>query len=41
MQNRKPQSIKLYLEFRLLQFKMLLAEVENYVEKLPATGGHS
>jgi hypothetical protein len=42
MQNRKPEAIKRYLEFRLRQFKMLLAAVEDYVEeKFPATGGHS
>jgi len=42
MQNRKPEAIKRYLEFRLQQFKMLLDTVEDYVEeKLPATGGHS
>ena len=42
MQNRKPEAIKRYLQFRLRQFKMLLDEVENYVEeKYPATGGHS
>ena len=29
MQNRKPQAIKRYLEFRLLQFKMLLEAVEG------------
>jgi len=42
MQNRKPEAIKRYLEFRLQQFKMLLDAVEDYVaEKYPATGGHS
>ena len=42
MQNRKPEAIKRYLEFRLQQFKMLLDAVEDYVEeKFPATGGHS
>ena len=42
MQNRKPEAIKHYLEFRLQQFKMLLDAVEDYVEeKYPATGGHS
>jgi hypothetical protein len=42
MQNRKPEAIKRYLEFRLRQFRMLLDEVEDYVEeKFPATGGHS
>jgi hypothetical protein len=42
MQNRKPEAIKRYLEFRLRQFKMLLDAVEDYVgEKYPATGGHS
>ena len=42
MQNRKPQAIKRYLEFRLLQFKMLLGAVEDYVEENhPTTGGHS
>ena len=42
MQNRKPEAIKRYLEFRLRQFKMLLDTVEDYVEeKYPATGGHS
>jgi hypothetical protein len=42
MQNRKPESIKRYLEFRLQQFKMLLDAVEDYFEeKFPATGGHS
>ena len=42
MQNRKPEAIKRYLEFRLRQFKMLLDAVEDYVEeKHPATGGHS
>jgi hypothetical protein len=40
--NRKPEAIKTYLEFRLRQFRMLLDEVESYVdEKCPATGGHS
>jgi SEC-C motif len=42
MQNRKPEAIKRYLEFRLRQFKMLLDAVEDYVEeKYPPTGGHS
>lgn len=42
MQNRRPEAIKRYLEFRLRQFKMLLDAVEDYVEeKYPATGGHS
>jgi hypothetical protein len=42
MQNRKPEAIKRYLEFRLRQFKMLLDAVEDYVgEKYSATGGHS
>ena len=42
MQNRKPEAIKSYLEFRLRQFKMLIDAVEDYVgEKYPATGGQS
>jgi hypothetical protein len=42
MQNRKPEAIKRYLEFRLRQFRMLLDAVEDYVgEKYPAAGGHS
>jgi hypothetical protein len=42
MQNRKPEAIKRYLEFRLRQFKMLLDAVGDYVEeKHPAAGGHS
>jgi hypothetical protein len=42
MQNRKPEAIKRYLEFRLQQFKMLLEAVEDYAEdQHPATGGHS
>ena len=42
MQNRKPEAVKRYLEFRLRQFKMLLDAVEDGVgEKFPATGGHS
>ena len=47
MENRKPEAIVRYLEFRLRQFKMLLDAVEDYVvedfvdEKYPATGGHS
>jgi hypothetical protein len=42
MENRKPEAIKRYLEFRLQQFKMLLDTVEDYVEeKFPATGGFS
>ncbi|MGA8436849.1 MAG: SEC-C metal-binding domain-containing protein [Candidatus Sulfotelmatobacter sp.] len=42
MQNRKPEAIKRYLEFRLRQFKMLMDAVEDYVEeRFPATGGHS
>ena len=42
MQNRKPEAIKRYLQFRLQQFKMLLDAVEDYVgEKYPVTGGHS
>jgi hypothetical protein len=42
MENRKPEAIKRYLEFRLQQFRMLLDTVEDYVaEKYPATGGHS
>jgi hypothetical protein len=42
MENRKPEAIKRYLEFRLQQFKMLIDAVEDYVgEKFPATGGHS
>jgi hypothetical protein len=37
MQNRKPEAIKHYLEFRLRQFKMLIDAVEDYVEeKYPA-----
>jgi hypothetical protein len=39
MQNRKPDAIKPYLEFRRQQFEMLLDAVEDYVvEKYPATG---
>ncbi|MGC1649289.1 MAG: hypothetical protein WA741_25990 [Candidatus Sulfotelmatobacter sp.] len=35
-QNRKPEAIKRYLEFRLRQFKMLLDAVEDHVgEKYP------
>jgi SEC-C motif len=42
MENRKPEAIKRYLEFRLQRFKMLIDAVEDYVEeKYPATGGHS
>jgi len=42
MQNRKPEAIKRYLEFRMKQFKLLLDTVEDYVEeKYPATGGHA
>jgi hypothetical protein len=42
MKNRKPEAIKRYLEFRQLQFKMLLDAVGDYVEeKYPATDGHS
>ncbi len=42
MQNRKPEAIKRYLEFRLRQFKLLLDAVEDYVdEKYPARGGHA
>jgi len=41
MQNRKPDAIKRYLEFRIRQFKMLLDAVQGYVEKHPGTGGHS
>ena len=42
MQNRKPEAIKRYLEFRLQQFRMLLDTVEDYVaEKYPASGAHS
>jgi hypothetical protein len=42
MENCKPEAIKRYLEFRLRQFKMLIDEVEDFVdEKYPATGGHS
>jgi hypothetical protein len=42
MENRKPEAIKRYLEFRLQQFKMLLDTVEDYVaEKYLATEGHS
>jgi hypothetical protein len=42
MQNRKPEGIKRYLEFRLRQFRMLFDAVEDFVgEKYPATGGHS
>jgi hypothetical protein len=42
MENRKPEAIKRYLEFRLRQFRMLIDAVEDYVEeKYPATGGHS
>jgi hypothetical protein len=42
MQNRKPEAIKCYLEFRRHQFKSLLEAVEDYVEeKYPPTGGHS
>ncbi len=41
MQNRKPEAIKRYLEFRQQQFQMLLEAVEDYVEeKYPAAGGH-
>jgi len=40
MQNRKPEAIKRYLEFRLQQFKILLDTLEDYVaEKYPATRG--
>ena len=42
MQNRKPEAIKRYLEFRMKQFKLLLDTVEDYIEeKYPATGGHA
>jgi len=42
MQDRKPEAIKRYLEFRRHQLKMLLEAVEDYVEeKYPPTGGHS
>jgi SEC-C motif len=42
MQNRKPDAIKRYLEFRLRQLKILLDAAEDYVEeKFPATRGHS
>jgi hypothetical protein len=42
MQNRKPEAINCFLEFRLQQFKPLLDAVEDYVdEKHPATGGHA
>jgi len=42
MQNRKPEAIKRYLEFRLKQFKLLLDTAEDYVEeKYPTTGGHA
>jgi hypothetical protein len=42
MENRKPEAVKRYLEFRLRQFQMLLDAVEDYVgEKYPATGGYS
>jgi hypothetical protein len=42
MQNRNPEAIKRYLEFRRQQFNMLLEAVKDYVEeKYPATGGHS
>ena len=42
MENRKPEAIKHYLEFRLRQFRMLIDAVEDFVEeKFPATGGHS
>jgi hypothetical protein len=42
MQNRKPEAIKRYLEFRLQQFKMLIDAVEDFVdEKFPTAGGHS
>jgi len=42
MQSRKPEVIKSYLEFRLLQFKMLLDAVGDHVEgNHPTTGGHS
>jgi SEC-C motif len=42
MQNRKPEAIKRYLEFRIKQFELLLDAVEDFVEeKYPATGGHA
>ena len=41
MQNRKPQAIKSYLEFRLRQFQMLLEAIDDYVEGNHPTGGHS
>ena len=42
MQDRKPEAIKRYREFRLRQLKMLLDAVGDCVgEKYPATGGHS
>jgi hypothetical protein len=42
MQNRKPEAIKRYLEFRREQLRMLLNTIEDYVEeRYPATGGHS
>jgi hypothetical protein len=42
MQNRKPEAIKRYLEFRLRQFEILLDTVEDHLqEKYPTAGGHS
>jgi len=42
MQNRKPEAIKQYLEFRRYQFNMLLDAVEDFVEQqYPSTGGQS
>jgi len=42
MENRKPEAIKRYLEFRLQQFKMLIDAVEDYVEeKYPPLGEQS
>ncbi len=36
MQNRKPEAIKRYLEFRLRQFKMLLiSQLKVYIERIP------
>jgi hypothetical protein len=42
MENRKPEAVKRYLEFRLRQLSMLIDAVGDYVEeKYPATGGNS
>jgi len=41
MRKHNPEAIKRYLEFRAVQYKMLLAVVTDYLANRPPTGGQS